>query len=107
MTDVKYLESTSPKMSFRCRFRRAFVNVTHRLSILLLGKLILKKKKMKLFVITCVYVSIQGKVNSMFREHIYSTLKLGVPTGILITMQFVLQFCCTTVFLHGCHLLLL
>ncbi|KAM6302517.1 inner nuclear membrane protein Man1 isoform 1-T1 [Podargus strigoides] len=37
VTDVKYLESTSPKMSFRCRFRRAFVNVTHRLSILLLG----------------------------------------------------------------------
>nr|XP_047921349.1 inner nuclear membrane protein Man1 [Anser cygnoides] len=36
-TDVKYLESTSPKMSFRCRFRRAFINVTHRLSILLLG----------------------------------------------------------------------
>ncbi|NXA33746.1 MAN1 protein, partial [Eudromia elegans] len=35
--NVKYLESTSPKMSFRCRFRRAFVNVTHRLSILLLG----------------------------------------------------------------------
>ncbi|NXA77378.1 MAN1 protein, partial [Thryothorus ludovicianus] len=35
VTDVKYLESTSPKMSFRCRFRRAFVNVTHRLSILL------------------------------------------------------------------------
>lgn len=39
VTDVKYLESTSPKMSFRCRFRRAFINVTHRLSILLLGKL--------------------------------------------------------------------
>ncbi|NWT86875.1 MAN1 protein, partial [Lanius ludovicianus] len=37
VTDVKYLESTSPKMSFRCRFRRAFVNVTHRLSILLWG----------------------------------------------------------------------
>ncbi|NXK93940.1 MAN1 protein, partial [Formicarius rufipectus] len=37
VTDVKYLESTSPKMSFRCRFRRAFVNVTHRLSVLLLG----------------------------------------------------------------------
>ncbi|NWY02640.1 MAN1 protein, partial [Nothoprocta ornata] len=37
VTEVKYLESTSPKMSFRCRFRRAFVNVTHRLSILLLG----------------------------------------------------------------------
>ncbi|NWV00258.1 MAN1 protein, partial [Upupa epops] len=37
VTDVKYLESTSPKMSFRCRFRRAFVNVTLRLSILLLG----------------------------------------------------------------------
>ncbi|NWH60457.1 MAN1 protein, partial [Geococcyx californianus] len=37
VTDVKYLESTSPKMSFRCRFRRAFVNVTHRLSIVLLG----------------------------------------------------------------------
>ncbi|KFV79614.1 Inner nuclear membrane protein Man1, partial [Struthio camelus australis] len=37
VTDVKYLESTSPKMSFRCRFRRAFINVTHRLSILLLG----------------------------------------------------------------------
>ncbi|NWI08960.1 MAN1 protein, partial [Crypturellus soui] len=37
VTNVKYLESTSPKMSFRCRFRRAFVNVTHRLSILLFG----------------------------------------------------------------------
>ncbi|XP_067170057.1 inner nuclear membrane protein Man1 isoform X3 [Apteryx mantelli] len=37
VTNVKYLESTSPKMSFRCRFRRAFVNITHRLSILLLG----------------------------------------------------------------------
>lgn len=39
VTDVKYLESTSPKMSFRCRFRRAFISVTHRLSIPLLGKL--------------------------------------------------------------------
>uniref|UniRef100_A0A8C4JTF9 LEM domain-containing protein 2 n=1 Tax=Dromaius novaehollandiae TaxID=8790 RepID=A0A8C4JTF9_DRONO len=39
VTNVKYLESTSPKMSFRCRFRRAFVNVTHRLSILLLDVL--------------------------------------------------------------------
>ncbi|XP_019371322.1 PREDICTED: inner nuclear membrane protein Man1, partial [Gavialis gangeticus] len=37
ITDVKYLESTSPQMSFKCRFRRAFINVTHRLSILLLG----------------------------------------------------------------------
>uniref|UniRef100_A0A8C5TTM4 LEM domain containing 3 n=1 Tax=Malurus cyaneus samueli TaxID=2593467 RepID=A0A8C5TTM4_9PASS len=37
VADVRYLESTSPKMSFRCRFRRAFVNVTHRLSILLWG----------------------------------------------------------------------
>uniref|UniRef100_G1ND12 LEM domain containing 3 n=1 Tax=Meleagris gallopavo TaxID=9103 RepID=G1ND12_MELGA len=37
VTDVKYLESTSPKMSFRCRFRRAFISVTHRLSIPLLG----------------------------------------------------------------------
>ncbi|KAM7055689.1 inner nuclear membrane protein Man1 [Acridotheres tristis] len=37
VTNVKYLQSTSPKMSFRCRFRRAFVNVTHRLSILLWG----------------------------------------------------------------------
>uniref|UniRef100_A0A7M4ELA1 Inner nuclear membrane protein Man1 n=1 Tax=Crocodylus porosus TaxID=8502 RepID=A0A7M4ELA1_CROPO len=37
ITDVKYLESTSPQMSFKCRFRRAFINVTHRLSLLLLG----------------------------------------------------------------------
>nr|XP_008169692.1 inner nuclear membrane protein Man1 isoform X1 [Chrysemys picta bellii] len=37
VTDVKYLESTRPQMSFRCRFRRAFITVTHRLSILLLG----------------------------------------------------------------------
>ncbi|NXH18059.1 MAN1 protein, partial [Bucco capensis] len=37
VTDVKYLESTSPKMSFECRFRRAFVSATHKLSILLLG----------------------------------------------------------------------
>ncbi|XP_029471509.1 inner nuclear membrane protein Man1 [Rhinatrema bivittatum] len=37
ITDVKYLESTKPQMSFVCRFRRAFINVTHRLSILVLG----------------------------------------------------------------------
>nr|XP_025044041.1 inner nuclear membrane protein Man1 [Pelodiscus sinensis] len=37
VTDVKYLESTRPQMSFRCRFRRAFITVIHRLSILLLG----------------------------------------------------------------------
>lgn len=94
MTHVKYLESTSPKMSFRCRFRRAFVNVTHRLSILLLGKLITKSN---FFVITWVYVSARGKVNSVFRESFYSTIKLGVPISILITMQFALHFCCTTV----------
>lgn len=63
VTDVKYLESTSPKMSFRCRFRRAFVNVTHRLSVLLLGKF-----KSAFLVITSLYVSRWGKVKSMFRE---------------------------------------
>uniref|UniRef100_A0A8D0L8J4 Inner nuclear membrane protein Man1 n=1 Tax=Sphenodon punctatus TaxID=8508 RepID=A0A8D0L8J4_SPHPU len=35
--DIKYLESTRPQMSFTCRFRRAFITVTHRLLILLLG----------------------------------------------------------------------
>ncbi|XP_060100974.1 inner nuclear membrane protein Man1 [Heteronotia binoei] len=36
-TDVKYLVSTRPQMSFTCRFRRAFVTVTCRSLILLLG----------------------------------------------------------------------
>ncbi|XP_078532458.1 inner nuclear membrane protein Man1 isoform X2 [Lissotriton helveticus] len=36
-TAIKYLESTRPQMSFVCRFRRAFITVTHRLSPLLLG----------------------------------------------------------------------
>uniref|UniRef100_A0ACB8FNX8 Inner nuclear membrane protein Man1 n=1 Tax=Sphaerodactylus townsendi TaxID=933632 RepID=A0ACB8FNX8_9SAUR len=35
--DVKYLISTRPQMSFTCRFRRAFVTVTCRSLILLLG----------------------------------------------------------------------
>ncbi|XP_075456470.1 inner nuclear membrane protein Man1 [Ascaphus truei] len=37
ITDVKYLESTRPQMSFICRIRRAFIMVAHRLSLLLLG----------------------------------------------------------------------
>ncbi|XP_015272632.1 PREDICTED: inner nuclear membrane protein Man1 [Gekko japonicus] len=36
-TDVKYLVSTRPQMSFTCRFRRAFITVTCRSLILLLG----------------------------------------------------------------------
>ncbi|XP_044278873.1 inner nuclear membrane protein Man1 [Varanus komodoensis] len=35
--DVKYLISTRPQMSFTCRFRRAFITVTCRSLILLLG----------------------------------------------------------------------
>lgn len=61
VADVKYLESTSPKMSFRCRFRRALVNVTHRLSILLWGKLI--KHANFFFVVTCIYLSAWGKAS--------------------------------------------
>lgn len=60
VADVKYLESTSPKMSFRCRFRRAFVNVTHRLSILLWGKLI---KQSTFFVVTHIYLSAWEKAS--------------------------------------------
>ncbi|KAG8578002.1 hypothetical protein GDO81_010352 [Engystomops pustulosus] len=37
ISDVKYLESTRPQMSFVCRIRRAIVTVAHRLSLLLLG----------------------------------------------------------------------
>nr|XP_033814384.1 inner nuclear membrane protein Man1 [Geotrypetes seraphini] len=37
VTDVKYLESTRPQMSLVCRFRRAFISVAHKLSILVLG----------------------------------------------------------------------
>ncbi|XP_066490614.1 inner nuclear membrane protein Man1 [Tiliqua scincoides] len=36
-TDVKYLISTRPQMSFTCRFRRAFITVTCRSLILLIG----------------------------------------------------------------------
>ncbi|KAM4676900.1 inner nuclear membrane protein Man1 [Discoglossus pictus] len=36
ITDVKYLESTRPQMSFLCRVRRAFCTVAHKLSLLLL-----------------------------------------------------------------------
>ncbi|XP_077194824.1 inner nuclear membrane protein Man1 isoform X2 [Paroedura picta] len=36
-TDVKYLVSTRPQMSFTCRFRRAFITVTCRSLILFLG----------------------------------------------------------------------
>lgn len=95
VTDVKYLESTSPKMSFRCRFRRAFVNVTHRLSILLWGKLI----KQSTFFCCNLYLSkCMGK--SKFRENFYSTIKVRVSVGILIKLGFDLHFCCTTVFPH-------
>ncbi|KAL4840050.1 hypothetical protein H8958_014671 [Nasalis larvatus] len=37
ITDVQFLQSTRPLMSFWCRFRRAFVTVTHRLLLLCLG----------------------------------------------------------------------
>ncbi|KAM7115240.1 inner nuclear membrane protein Man1 isoform 15-T15 [Molossus nigricans] len=37
ITDVQFLQSTRPQMSFWCRFRRAFVTVTHRLLLLCLG----------------------------------------------------------------------
>ncbi|XP_016055173.1 PREDICTED: inner nuclear membrane protein Man1 [Miniopterus natalensis] len=37
VTDVQFLQSTRPQMSFWCRFRRAFVTVTHRLLLLCLG----------------------------------------------------------------------
>ncbi|XP_066865791.1 inner nuclear membrane protein Man1 isoform X2 [Kogia breviceps] len=35
--DVQFLQSTRPQMSFWCRFRRAFITVTHRLLLLCLG----------------------------------------------------------------------
>lgn len=95
VSDVKYLESTSPKMSFRCRFRRAFVNVTHRLSILLWGKLI----KQSTFFYCNLYLSKFGG-KSMFRESFYSTIKLSVSAGILIKLGFEMHFCCITVFPH-------
>ncbi|XP_006859586.1 PREDICTED: inner nuclear membrane protein Man1-like [Chrysochloris asiatica] len=38
--DVQFLQSTSPQMSFWCRFRRAFITVTHRLLLLCLGVVI-------------------------------------------------------------------
>ncbi|MXQ93909.1 hypothetical protein E5288_WYG022076 [Bos mutus] len=37
IVDVQFLQSTRPQMSFWCRFRRAFVTVTHRLLLLCLG----------------------------------------------------------------------
>ncbi|KAL1775129.1 inner nuclear membrane protein Man1 [Sigmodon hispidus] len=37
ITDVHFLQSTRPQMSFWCRFRRAFITVTHRLLLLCLG----------------------------------------------------------------------
>ncbi|KAJ7329785.1 hypothetical protein JRQ81_015959 [Phrynocephalus forsythii] len=37
ISDVKYLVSTRPQMSFTCRFRRAFITVTCRSFFLLLG----------------------------------------------------------------------
>ncbi|XP_066114440.1 inner nuclear membrane protein Man1 isoform X1 [Saccopteryx bilineata] len=37
ITDVQFLQSTRPQMSFWCRFRRAFVTVSHRLLLLCLG----------------------------------------------------------------------
>ncbi|KAI6053175.1 inner nuclear membrane protein Man1 [Marmota monax] len=37
ITDVLFLQSTRPQMSFWCRFRRAFITVTHRLLLLCLG----------------------------------------------------------------------
>ncbi|XP_072856513.2 inner nuclear membrane protein Man1 isoform X1 [Pogona vitticeps] len=37
ISDVKYLVSTRPQMSFTCRFRRAFITVTCRSVFLLLG----------------------------------------------------------------------
>ncbi|GAB1295615.1 Inner nuclear membrane protein Man1 [Apodemus speciosus] len=37
ITDVQFLQSTRPQMPFWCRFRRAFVTVTHRLLLLCLG----------------------------------------------------------------------
>ncbi|XP_036025727.1 inner nuclear membrane protein Man1 [Onychomys torridus] len=37
ITDVQFLQSTRPQMSFWCRFRRAFITVTHRLLLLCLG----------------------------------------------------------------------
>ncbi|XP_004700859.1 inner nuclear membrane protein Man1 [Echinops telfairi] len=40
ITDVQFLQSTRPQMSFWCRFRRAFVTVTHRLLLLCLGVVI-------------------------------------------------------------------
>lgn len=36
---MRFLQSTRPQMSFWCRFRRAFITVTHRLLLLCLGKL--------------------------------------------------------------------
>ncbi|XP_021097114.1 inner nuclear membrane protein Man1 [Heterocephalus glaber] len=40
ITDVQFLQSTRPQMSFWCRFRCAFITVTHRLLLLCLGKLL-------------------------------------------------------------------
>uniref|UniRef100_H0XWL6 LEM domain containing 3 n=2 Tax=Otolemur garnettii TaxID=30611 RepID=H0XWL6_OTOGA len=37
ITDVQFLQSTRPQMSFWCRFRRAFITVTYRLLLLCLG----------------------------------------------------------------------
>nr|XP_014340203.1 PREDICTED: inner nuclear membrane protein Man1 [Latimeria chalumnae] len=37
LSDVRYLESTHPRMSFICRFRRAFVTVIHRMFIFFVG----------------------------------------------------------------------
>ncbi|XP_041071887.1 inner nuclear membrane protein Man1 isoform X2 [Carcharodon carcharias] len=37
VSEVQYLESTHPQMSFICRFRRAFLTVLHRMFIFLVG----------------------------------------------------------------------
>ncbi|KAB0400904.1 hypothetical protein E2I00_008923, partial [Balaenoptera physalus] len=39
IVDVQFLQSTRPQMSFWCRFRRAFITVTHRLLLLCLDVL--------------------------------------------------------------------
>ncbi|XP_067855577.1 inner nuclear membrane protein Man1 isoform X2 [Heptranchias perlo] len=37
VSEIQYLESTHPQMSFICRFRRAFLTVLHRMFIFLVG----------------------------------------------------------------------
>lgn len=60
ITDVQFLQSTRPQMPFWCRFRRAFITVTHRLLLLCLGKLL----GLESCYIACVSLNVRARAYS-------------------------------------------